>query len=53
MAMCRTQSILRSGTLFHASRLPLTLWFQAMVSFRQACMNSVRWSGTVGAPRTG
>jgi pSer/pThr/pTyr-binding forkhead associated (FHA) protein len=23
------------------------------VSFRQACMNSVRWSGTVGAPRTG
>ena len=28
------------------------LAMQAAVSFRQACMNSVRWSGTVGAPRT-
>ena len=27
---CRTQTTLRSGTLFHASRLPLTVWFQAM-----------------------
>jgi transposase-like protein len=27
---CRTQTTLRSGTLFHASRLPLTQWFQAI-----------------------
>lgn len=27
---CREQTTLRSGTLFHASRLPLTTWFQAI-----------------------
>lgn len=27
---CREQTTLRSGTLFHASKLPLTVWFQAM-----------------------
>lgn len=27
---CRTQSTVRSGTLFHASKLPLTKWFQAI-----------------------
>lgn len=27
---CRTQTTLRSGTLFHASKLPLTRWFQAI-----------------------
>ncbi len=27
---CRTQTTVRSGTLFHASRLPLTQWFQAI-----------------------
>jgi transposase-like protein len=27
---CRTQTTIRSGTLFHASKLPLTKWFQAI-----------------------
>jgi ribosomal protein L37AE/L43A len=27
---CRTQSTVCSGTLFHASKLPLTKWFQAI-----------------------
>jgi hypothetical protein len=27
---CRTQSTVCSGTLFHASTLPLTIWFQAI-----------------------
>jgi transposase-like protein len=27
---CRTQTTLRAGTLFHASKVPLTKWFQAM-----------------------
>lgn len=27
---CRTQITLRSGTVFHASKVPLTKWFQAM-----------------------
>ena len=29
-ARCRAQSTVRSGTLFHASKLPLTQWFQAI-----------------------
>jgi len=29
-AHCRTQTTVCSGTLFHASRLPLTKWFQAI-----------------------
>lgn len=29
-AHCRFQSTVRSGTLFHASKLPLTKWFQAL-----------------------
>jgi len=29
-AHCRTQTTLRSGTLFHHSKLPLRKWFQAM-----------------------
>lgn len=29
-AHCRTQSTVRSGTLFHASKRPLTQWFQAI-----------------------
>lgn len=29
-AHCRAQTTVRSGTLFHASRLPLTHWFQAI-----------------------
>ena len=29
-ARCREQTTLRSGTLFHATRLPLTKWFQAI-----------------------
>jgi transposase-like protein len=27
---CRAQTTVRSGTLFHASKLPLTVWFQAL-----------------------
>jgi hypothetical protein len=42
-AACRTQSTLRSGTLFHASRLPLTLWFQAMylVTQNKNCISAL------------
>jgi len=29
-ATCRTQSSVCSGKLFHASKLPLTKWFQAI-----------------------
>ncbi|MEA3276808.1 MAG: IS1595 family transposase, partial [Pseudomonadota bacterium] len=29
-AHCRAQTTVRSGTLFHASKLPLTKWFQAI-----------------------
>lgn len=29
-AHCRAQATVRSGTLFHASKLPLTKWFQAI-----------------------
>jgi len=29
-ATCRTQHTVTSGTLFHASKLPLTTWFQAI-----------------------
>ena len=29
-AHCRAQTTLRSGTLFHATRLPLTKWFEAI-----------------------
>ena len=32
---CRTQSTVCSGTLFHASKLPLTKWFQAMYLITQ------------------
>ena len=32
---CREQKTLRSGTLFHASRLPLTKWFQAIYLITQ------------------
>jgi transposase-like protein len=32
---CRAQSSVRSGTLFHASRLPLTKWFQAIYLITQ------------------
>jgi len=29
-SVCRTQPTLRSGTVFHASKVPLTKWFQAV-----------------------
>ncbi len=29
-AQCRAQTTLRSGTLLHAARVPLTTWFQAI-----------------------
>ena len=29
-AHCRAQTTVRSGTLFHASKLPLTTWWQAI-----------------------
>lgn len=41
-ASCRTQSTARSGTLFRASRLPLTKWFQEIYlvpHFTQHCKN--------------
>lgn len=34
-AACRTQSTVCSGTLFHASKLPLTKWFLAMYLITQ------------------
>jgi len=32
---CHTQTTLRSGTVFHASKVPLTKWFQAMYLMTQ------------------
>jgi len=32
---CRTQTTLTEGTIFHSSKLPLTLWFQAMFFLTQ------------------
>jgi hypothetical protein len=34
-APCRAQTTLRSGTLFHAAILPLTLWFQTIYRVTQ------------------
>lgn len=42
-AHCRTQTTLRSGTLFHASKLPLTVWFQAvyLVTQNKNCISAL------------
>jgi hypothetical protein len=42
-ACCRAQSTLRSGTLFHASRLPLVTWFQAiyLVTQNKSCISAL------------
>lgn len=32
---CRTQTTLTEGTLFHSTKLPLTIWFQAMFFLTQ------------------
>jgi len=32
---CRTQTTLTEGTIFHSSKLPLTIWFQAMYFLTQ------------------
>lgn len=32
---CRTQTTLTEGTIFHSSKLPLTIWFQAMFFLTQ------------------
>lgn len=42
-ATCRTQTTLRSGTLFHASKLPLTAWFQAiyLVTQNKNCVSAL------------
>jgi transposase-like protein len=51
---CRAQTTVRSGTLFHASKLPLTKWFQAIYLVTQNESNicvfpaSVRDRLTVG-----
>ena len=33
---CRTQTSLRSGTIFHGSKLALTIWFEAMFLISQS-----------------
>jgi transposase-like protein len=42
-AHCRAQTTLQSGTLFHASKLPLTLWFQAiyLVAQNKNCISAL------------
>lgn len=42
-AQCRSQTTLRSGTLFHASKLPLTAWFQAiyLVTQNKNCISAL------------
>jgi transposase-like protein len=42
-AHCRAQSTRRSGTLFHASRLPLVTWFQALylVTQNKNCLSAL------------
>lgn len=42
-AHCRVQTTRRSGTLFHASRLPLTVWFQALylVTQNKNCISAL------------
>jgi len=32
---CRTQTTLTEGTIFHSTKLPLTIWFQAMYLLTQ------------------
>lgn len=32
---CRTQTSLKEGTIFHSTKLPLTIWFQAMYLLTQ------------------
>jgi hypothetical protein len=36
---CRTQTTLTEGTLFHSTKLPLTIWFQAMFFLTQSKNN--------------
>ncbi len=36
---CRTQTTLTEGTIFHSSKLPLTIWFQAMFFLTQSKNN--------------
>lgn len=36
---CRTQTTLTEGTIFHSSKLPLTIWFQAMFFLTQTKNN--------------
>ena len=38
-ARCKHQTTLRSGTLFHASKLPLTIWFLAIYLITQSKNN--------------
>ena len=40
---CRAQTTLRSGTLFHGSKLPLTIWFQAiyLVTQNKNCISAL------------
>lgn len=37
--LCHKQTTLTSGTIFHSSKLPLTIWFQAMFVLTQAKNN--------------
>lgn len=37
--LCRKQTTLTSGTIFHSSKKPLTLWFQAMYFLTQSKSN--------------
>lgn len=40
---CRAQTTLRSGTLFHGSKLPLTIWFQAiyLITQNKNCLSAL------------
>ncbi len=51
---CRPQASLTAGPIFHASKLPLSLWFQAMYHLTQSKtgMSSVELARRVGVAQT-
>ena len=51
---CRHQASLTAGTIFHASKLPLTMWFQAMYHLTQSKtgISSVELARRLGVTQT-
>ncbi len=51
---CRHQTSLTAGTIFHASKLALVVWFQAMYHLTQSKtgISSLEWARRLGVTQT-